>query len=30
MEASQATLLIVCISAIAIIIFNKFLDKEMK
>ena len=30
MEASQASLLIVCISAIAIIIFNKFLDKEMK
>ncbi|WP_342601372.1 iron ABC transporter permease [Psychrobacillus sp. FSL H8-0483] len=30
MEASQASLLIVSISAIAIVIFNKFLDKETK
>lgn len=30
MEASQASLLIVSLSAIAIVIFNKFLDKEPK
>ncbi|WP_277587611.1 ABC transporter permease [Psychrobacillus antarcticus] len=30
MEASQASLLIISLSAIAIVIFNKFLDKEPK